>query len=348
MEKLLKEWKGESVILSYDQSTSVWIIIAVHSTKLGPATGGTRMKSYRNLAEAIEDAQRLAEGMTLKWAAAGVDMGGGKAVLHLPYDLDHESRTGLLRRYGSLVQRHRGLFLTGPDMGTSPADMDIIGLEAPDYVFGRTVAAGGAGNPAPFTALGVFVAIEATAECCFKEPSLAGKKVLVQGTGSVGSELIELLVSAGSEVLFSDINERIIQHYHAKRGLRFVPSDQVYGAECDIFSPCAIGGILNEETIPLLRCRAVVGGANNQLATPQDGQRLSSRDILYAPDFVANCGGAVAITLMETKGWSREKVSERVRQAVGDNLTTIFRWSTNQAITTDEAARRLANERLSV
>ena len=346
MESLIREWDGENVIVRFDKPSEAWVFIAIHSTRLGPAIGGTRMKPYPNLENALQDALRLAGGMTYKWAAAGFDAGGGKAVIAISEGLDPEARVELLRRYGSLVANHKGLFLTGPDLGTSSEDMDIIAKTGEPYVFARTPAAGGAGNPGPFTALGVFTSIQVTVERLFGNPTLAGKRVLIQGVGSVGRELIELLRQAGAEVLFSDVDEAAAAHFCNELGLQCFLPDEVYDSPCDIFAPCAVGGVLNEKTIPRLRCGAVVGAANNQLANPEEALRLRDRRILYAPDFIANSGGAIAIVGMETRGWSREEAEGKVTQTIKDNLSQVFELAETEKVDTDEAARRLADQRL--
>jgi leucine dehydrogenase len=346
MENLIQEWDGECLIISYDHPSRAYIIIAIHSTVLGPAAGGTRMKSYPDLSAAVRDAQRLAAGMTNKWAASGSDMGGGKAVLFVRPDMDGEARVKLLERYGSIVAKLNGLFMTGPDSGTSVADMDIIGRKSPSFIFGRSPALGGAGDPAPFTALGVRCALEISAMHLFADASLAGRKVVIQGGGSVGGKLAEMLCDAGAEVLFTDLDERAIRFCRDELGLSLIPADEIYDVPCDFFAPCALGGVMNEETIPRLRCRAVVGAANNQLADSEDAARLRARGILYAPDFVANCGGAMAITGMETAGWSKETAIRKILDSVSENLSAIYEMSDLQDITTDQAARRLAESRL--
>jgi len=346
MEALIREWDGESVTVRFDKPAEAWIFIAIHSTRLGPAIGGTRMKAYPNVQAALQDALRLAGGMTYKWAAAGFEAGGGKGVIAISEGLEPEARVELLRRYGSFVHNHKGLFLTGPDLGTSSEDMDIIAETGNPYVFARTPAAGGAGNPGPFTALGVFTSIQVTAERLFGDPTLGGKRVLIQGVGSVGRELIKLLQQQGAEVLFSDVDEAVAAHVCSELGLQCLIPDEVYDSPCDIFAPCAVGGVLNEKTIPRLRCRAVVGAANNQLANPEDALRLRERGILYAPDFIANSGGAIAIIGMETRGWSREEAEAKVTQTIKDNLSRIFELGETEGVDTDEAARRLADQRL--
>ncbi len=346
MDSLLREWDGESVIVRFDRQANAWIFIAVHSTRLGPAIGGTRMKPYPSLHAALQDALRLAAGMTYKWAAAGVEAGGGKAVIAIPDDLDPEARMELLRGYGAFVKNHKGLFLTGPDLGTSSEDMDIIAETGAPYIFARTPGAGGAGNPGPFTALGVFTSIQVVVERLFGDAALVGRRITIQGVGSVGRELIELLQNAGAEVLFSDVDEAAVAHFCDEVGLQCFLPEEVYDSPCDIFAPCAVGGVLSEKTIPLLRCRAVAGAANNQLATPEDALRLQERKILYAPDFIANSGGAIAIIGMETRGWSRKEAEEKVTKTIKDNLSQVFELAETESVDTDEAARRLADRRL--
>ena len=345
METLLK-WNGEEVIIHFDQPAQAWIVIAIHSTKLGPAIGGTRMKPYPDLSAAIIDAQRLAEGMTFKWASAGIEGGGGKAVIAVPSDLTPEARTSLLRRYGALVQKHRGLFITGPDLGTSSEDMDIVAEKALGYVLGRTETAGGGGSPATFTARGVFTAMQITAKHLFEDGLLAGKKVVMQGVGHVGEELIPLLRQDGAEIAFTDVNEAAVAHFRDELGLQFISPDKIYDTPCDIFAPCAVGGVLNQETIPRLRCRAVVGAANNQLAEAEDALRLQERDILYAPDFVINAGGAIGLIAIETRNYPPDAAMQHVIDLIGDNMSQIFALTAAKGITTDEAARRLAEKRL--
>ncbi|MGH8221665.1 MAG: Leu/Phe/Val dehydrogenase, partial [Woeseiaceae bacterium] len=288
MESLLKEWDGETVIVRHDRASGAWILVAIHSTHLGPAVGGTRMKSYPDIQAALRDALRLGEGMTFKFAASGMPFGGAKAVIAVPSDLNQHSRAPLLRRYGTLVKQLGGLFRTGPDVGTTPADMDIIATTGAPYILSRTPEAGGAGDPGPFTAHGVYTGIKLLCERVFGEDSMKRRKVLVQGAGDVGGSLIGLLREAGAEVLFSEVNEGLIQILRDKLGLRCVDPAAAYSTECDIFSPCALGGVLNADTIPQLKCRAVAGSANNQLERPEDAERLHSRGILYAPDYVIN------------------------------------------------------------
>ena len=346
MESLIREWDGESIIIRFDRAAEAWIIIAIHSTRLGPAIGGTRVKPYPELKSAVLDAQRLSSGMTYKWAASGLEAGGGKAVISLSSDLDSKMRDDLLRRYGAAVKQLNGLFLTGPDLGTTSEDMDIIAESGDPYIFCKSPSYGGTGNPGPLTAIGVFTSIQAAAGETFGESNLAGKRILVQGLGSVGQALVRYLHKEGAEVLISDVNETIVQQFKDEFGFEVVLTDAVYDKSCDIFAPCALGGILNRQTISRLRCAAVAGAANNQLEKPEDSARLKERQILYTPDFIANSGGIIGVIGMETNGLSREAAEEKIVQSIRDNLSRIFKMSLDDDITTDEAARRLADERL--
>jgi leucine dehydrogenase len=346
MESLIRQWDGEEVVTRFDRPTGAWIFIAIHSTKLGPSAGGTRMKSYPGPDEALEDALRLASGMTYKFAIAGLPFGGAKTVIATPPQLDEESRKGLILRYGELVKQLGGLFQTGPDVGTSEHDMDLLALTAAPYVHGQTVQAGGAGDTGPATALGVFSAMQATAERLFDDGSLSGKRVAVQGAGSVGGTLIELLLQERASIVFSDVDESRIRLFRDEGGLEFVAPEEVTTVECDIFSPNALGGVLNQASIPNLRCSAIVGGANNQLATAEDGERLRRRNILYAPDYVVNSGGAMFAIYSEVEGWSKAKVEAEIASAVGSAARQIYEMSDDLAISTEEAAQRFARQRL--
>lgn len=346
LEALLSQWSGETVIVRHDKASGAWIFVAVHSTRLGPAVGGTRMMAYPDLEAALRDALRLAEGMTFKFAAPGLQFGGGKAVIALPASLERSARAPLLRRYGTLLSQLGGLFRTGPDVGTTPADMDVIAETGAPYVFSRTLAAGGAGDPGPFTARGVLAGIEVVCDRLFGEQSVKGRRVLVQGAGDVGAKLIGYLGEAGAEVLFSEVDEGAIQHFRDELGVEYVPPEAVYTTECDVFAPCALGGVLNADTIPKLRCRAVAGSANNQLDQHEDAERLRSRGILYAPDYVINVGGVMAVLGLEVQGWQRDTAEQNVVDSVRKALTQIFESASAQGITTEAAARRIAEGHL--
>lgn len=347
MEDLIKDWNGETVIIRYDRPSGAWIFIAIHSTRLGPAGGGTRMKTYPDVASALTDAQRLAEAMTYKMALSGLNFGGGKAVIAIPEDLAPDSRPDLLRRHGKLIRQLGGLFYTGADIGTSATDMDLIAETGAPYVFGRTPAAGGAGSSGAATALGVLAGMQVASELIFGERSLKDRRILVQGAGSVGGALIDYLHSAGAKVMFSDVEEGAVCHFRDGVGLQCVPAEDVYHIECDIFAPCAGGQVLNAQTISQLKCRVIAGGANNQLAEPKDAERLKERGILYAPDYVINSGGAMFIVGVETQGWTRNQAENMLTEGVQDALSQIFELALAQDITTESAARQVAEQRLS-
>jgi len=284
--------------------------------------------------------------MTAKLALASIAHGGGKVVIAIPPDFDPALRPDLLRRYGMLLRQLNGLFWTGPDVGTSPEDMDIIAETGAPYVFSRTPAAGGAGDSGPGTAIGVLAAIRVTCERLFGTDSLEGKRILIQGTGHVGRSLIGMLQEAGAEILFSEVDEAAIRHFRDELGLEFVHPDQLYDTPCDIFSPCALGGILTPETISCLNCKAVVGSANNQLANLEDAERLRERGILYAPDIAINIGGLMSIIGMEVEGWSQAEAFERVGNIVDKTLRQVFDIASREGIDTHTAALRIADERL--
>lgn len=346
LESLLSRWDGEEVAIRFDRPTRSWIVIAIHSARDGTAAGGTRMKCYPDLTAAVGDALRLSEAMTAKFTLADFDWGGGKAVIAVPPDLTASARNDLLRRYGRLIGQMGGLFRTGPDVGTSAADMDVIAETGAPYVFGRSPEAGGSGDSGPATALGVFHSIRVVATRLFGSDSLQGKTVLVQGLGHVGRPLAASLLEAGARVLVSDLDEETVRQVRQHIGVEAVNPESVYHTRCDIFSPCALGGILNRRTIPHLRCHGVVGAANNQLETPEDAVRLQERDILYAPDFVVNLGAVVALVGIEGRGWSVDQAEQRITETVIRTLSDIFELSEAEGITTVAAANRIVADRL--
>jgi leucine dehydrogenase len=339
-EELLRQWDGEEVVVRHDRETGTWIFVCVHSTVLGPAMGGTRMKVYASPSEALQDGLRLAGGMTRKLAVAGLPCGGGKAVLAVPELLNGDARRSLMERYGDLIAALGGTYVTGPDVNTGEADMDAIGSRT-RYVFCRSSANGGSGDPSVHTALGTFHGIRAALRHVHGDDALVGRRVLVQGTGSVGAKLTRQLLDADAVVLVSDVDEERAR----ATGAELVPADEALELECDVYAPCALGATLNADSIPKLRCGIVAGAANNQLATHEDGERLRERGILYAPDFVINAGGALHGIGLEQLGWDSGELERRVA-GIGDTLTRIFETADAEGITTDEAAERLAAERL--
>jgi leucine dehydrogenase len=336
-EELLDGWDGEHAVVRHDHESGAWIFVCVHSTVLGPAGGGTRMRVYPAPADGLADAMRLSNAMTWKMAAAGMPRGGGKAVLAVPELPAGEPRRRLLRRYGQLVASLGGSYRTAGDMNVSPEDLDVVAETCP-WVYGTT---GRGGNSGRGTARGALHAIRATAEHVFGSPDLAGRSVLVQGAGAVGGILARELADAGARVLVSDVDEARA----AATGCETVPPEDVPTTEVDVYSPCAVGGTLNAESIPGLACRAIAGCANNQLAEPQDSERLRERGILYAPDFVVNAGGIVQLIGLEDEGWDESQLEARLA-GIGDTLRALFAEADAEGITPAQAAERLVRRRL--
>ena len=346
IEDLLREWDGEELVVRRDRELDAWILIAVHSTRLGPAGGGTRMRVYPGLEDAARDALRLSGAMTVKMAAAGLPFGGGKAVLAVPSvpPLGSPERRELMLRYAELIASLGGTYQTACDMNTVPQDMDVIG-ERTEFVFGRSEAAGGPGSSAPATGVGVFHALRAGARRAFGSEDLGGRSVLVQGVGGVGGTLAGLLAEAGATVLVSDVDEVRAAETAERLGATAVPAAEALTAECDVLSPNAVGAILNADSIPKLRCRLVVGGANNQLATAEDAERLREAGILYAPDFIVNAGGVLHLAGIERLGWTQQELDARLR-GIADTLDEVFDAAEAEGITTEEAAERVAHARI--
>ena len=340
---LLARFAGEFVVARHDPRSGAFVFIAIHSTRLGPASGGTRWRTYERPEDALEDSMLLAEAMSRKMAILGLPRGGGKGVIAAPADLGEKEREGVLERYGALIESLRGAYGTGPDFGTSSADMDVIRRKTA-HVAGCSPARGGSGSSAPLTALGVFHGIRAAVERALGGSSLGGRKVLVQGVGAVGGALVSLLAEDGAEVVATDADPERLEEFRAK-GIATVAPGDAFDAACDVFAPCAVGGILDEATIPRLRCRVVAGAANNPLASEDGARRLASRGILYAPDYVINAGGAIALVGLEQIGWSRDEVVRRV-VGIGDTLRAIFDRARERGVTPAEAAEAIALERL--
>ncbi len=318
MEELIRQWDGEHVVVRYDAATDAWMFIAIHSRRLGPGSGGTRMRVYDCPKDGLRDAQRLAEGMTYKWACVDFPQGGAKGVIALSRPLTAEERDPMLERYGDLVESLGGSFGTGADLGVGPDLVAVIGRRT-SRVFGLH----GAGDPGPWTALGTFTAIQAAARQLFGG-GLEGRSVLVQGLGGAGLPLCKRLVEAGADLKVADLDGERAAAVAGELGVAAVDCEALYDEECDIFAPCAVGGILNESTIARLRCAAVAGAANNQLETAEDAERLHERGILYSPDFVNNSGGAVALCGVEALGMSEDEVTERIL-SIGSALDEIFK-----------------------
>ncbi|MCI0635087.1 MAG: hypothetical protein L0206_14430 [Actinobacteria bacterium] len=343
-EDLLRDWDGEETVVRFDPPTGAWMFVGVHSTVLGPAMGGTRMKSYGSPEDGLRDVLRLSAAMTGKMAMAGVPLGGGKAVLAVPEIPRGDARRTLLLRYAELVESLHGTYVTACDMNTSPADMDVIG-ERSSSVLGRTEAAGGSGTSAPATAVGVFHGLRAAAAHAFGSDDLEGRAVAIQGVGAVGGALARQLAEAGARLTLTDVDELRAKELASELDAEVVVSDDVFDVECDVFAPCATGAVLNADTIPRLRCRAIGGAANNQLAEPQDAGRLAERGIVYAPDYVVNAGGVIHLVGFELLREDAAQVDERLR-AIADTLGEVFAEADARGISTGAAADALVRQRL--
>ncbi|HEX4683870.1 MAG TPA: Glu/Leu/Phe/Val dehydrogenase, partial [Gemmatimonadaceae bacterium] len=287
----------EQLVLCQDAASGYRGIIAVHSTVLGPALGGTRFWSYASDEDAIVDALRLARGMTYKNAVAGLNLGGGKSVII--GDNKTADREMIFRAHGRFVESLGGRYITAEDVGTSTADMDYVHMET-DYVSGL---AGRSGDPSPVTAHGVFRAIQASAKEHWGGDHLTNRTISIQGCGHVGYYLAKELHEAGAKLIVTDIDGERVKRVVNEFGARGVGAEEIYGAESDIFAPCALGAIVNDKTIPQLKVEIVAGAANNQLLEERHGDELERRGIMYAPDYVANAGGVINV-YSELAGWS--------------------------------------------
>lgn len=328
----------ERVVIGIDESSGYHGIIAIHSTVLGPAVGGTRFWNYHSEQEALTDALRLARAMTYKNSLAGLPFGGGKSVII--GDNKTRDREKIFRAHGKLIESVGGKYIAGEDVGTSPVDIEIAALET-RHVAGRRDLSG---DPSPVTARGVFRAIEASAKHRWGSDNLAGESVALQGCGHVGYYLAERLHKAGVKLVISDVDQEKVARVVREFGAQAVDPEEIYSANAHIFSPCALGGILNDQTIPELKVEMVVGGANNQLLEDRHGDALANRNILYAPDYAANAGG-ITNGAIELLGWDRDLVFSKVDK-IYDTMLRIYTIAERDKIPTYRAADRLAEERL--
>ncbi len=331
----------EQILYGFDKVSGLKTIIAIHSTALGPALGGTRFFPYESEDDALEDVLRLSKGMTYKAATAGLDLGGGKAVIIGDPRTDKSER--LLRAYGRIVDSLQGRYITAEDVGTTTTDMDIVRRET-KWALGNSLAEGGAGDPSPVTARGLYAATRAVCQMLWGSPEVGGRRFAVQGVGKVGSAFVQLLVENRAEVIVSDAYEAAIESAVETYGVKSLEPDEILSVDCDILSPCALGASINEETIPNLNCQAIVGCANNQLATDEDADRLMDREILYAPDFVVNAGGLINVH-DELLGYSRTRALHRV-DAIYDATTKILETAESLGVTPNDAAMKVAEERI--
>lgn len=337
----LEKYDYEQIVFCHDAASGLKAVIAIHDTTLGPALGGCRMWSYRSEDDAILDALRLARGMTYKAAAAGLNLGGGKTVII--GDAKRDKSEALFRSLGRYIQSLNGRYITAEDVGTNVHDMDLIHQET-NFVTGISKAYGSSGNPSPLTALGVFRGILATAKVALGSDDLAGKTIAIQGLGSVGYALAEQLHAAGAHLIVADINEESIARAVKELSARAVSAAEISTVACDIFAPCALGAVINDDTIERLRCKAVAGSANNQLAEERHGDRLHEMGILYAPDYVINSGGLINVA-DELEGYHPERAQAKV-EAIYDIMLKLYAFATDERIPSYQAADRMAEARI--
>ena len=332
----------EQVVYFQDKSCGLKAIIAIHDTTLGPALGGTRLWQYASEEEALIDVLRLSKGMTYKAAVSGLNLGGGKAVIIA--DPKKDKSEALFRSFGRFIESLNGRYITAEDVNTSVDDIEHIFAET-NYVTGVAQQYGGSGNPSPYTALGVFRGIEASATKAYGNRSLKGKTVAIQGVGSVGFELAKLLNEVGAHIIYTDINERGIEKMkESLPNAKFVSGMEIFSTACDIYAPCALGASVNDETIPMLKCKIIAGAANNQLKEDRHGQIVKDKGIFYAPDYLINAGGLMNVSI-EFEGWADSK-SRRMIDTIYDKTLEVFRISDEQKIPVNKAADVMAEKRI--
>ena len=332
--------KHEKVVFCSDESTNLKAIIAIHNTNLGPALGGTRMWKYNNTSEAIQDVLRLSRGMTYKAAITGLNLGGGKAVIigESKYKSDE-----MMKAFGKFVESQKGAYITAEDVGMTTHDMEIINTET-NHVVGKPTRLGGSGDPSPVTAYGVLMGMRGSAYYKWGSDSLKDKKILIQGTGNVGRNLIKLLQKEGAEIWVNEINKNKLQKIKTEFNVKIIEGN-IYDADVDIYAPCALGGTLNDITIPMLKCSIVAGGANNQLAKEYiHDDLLIKHNIIYAPDFLINAGGLINV-YSELKGFSKEDVIEKTEK-IFDTTIAILKKSESENISSQKAALKIAKDRV--
>lgn len=343
--EFMEEFDHEQVVYFYDKNTGLKGITAIHNTDLGPALGGTRLWDYKTEEEALLDVIRLSRGMTYKAAVAGLNLGGGKTVLiGNPKKVKSEA---YFRELGRFVQSLNGRYITAEDVNTSTSDMGYVAMET-DHVVGLH---GKSGNPSPFTALGALCSIRAALKEKFGDSSINGKTFAVQGAGQTGYYLIKFLLGdndygdKAKKIYFTEINDTYIERMKKEHPeVEFVKPEDIYGLDVDVFSPCALGGVINDETIPQLKCSIVAGTSNNVLKTEEHGAMLKDKGILYAPDFVANGGGLINV-YHELKGYNKDVATADVK-AIYDRLLEIFEIARVQDIPVNIAAIQFAEERI--
>lgn len=337
----LAQYGHEQIVYCRNDDVGLRAIIGIHNTTLGPSLGGCRYYNYASEAEAVRDVMRLSRGMTYKAAVAGLDLGGGKAVIIGDPALKHEA---LFRAFGRFVDSLGGRYITAEDMNTTVEDMDNIRRET-RWVTGSAAAHGGSGDPSPVTAWGCFHGIRACLEVVYGSPDVAGRTVAIQGVGNVGYYLAKYLHEAGAKLQYADISNKRISRVMDQFGGSVIEGDEFYRAQADVLAPCAIGGTINARTIPLVRAPIIAGGANNQLDDEaRDGAALTERGIVFAPDYVINAGGLINV-YSELKGYPREKAMQDAAN-IFNTLKHIINKARAESVTTIQASNRVAEERI--
>lgn len=332
----------EQIVFCNDKDTGLKAIIGIHNTTLGPALGGTRMYNYETEWDALNDVLRLSRGMTFKAAITGLNLGGGKAVII--GDAKTQKTPELMKRFGAFVHSLGGKYITAEDVGMETADMDLVRSVTP-HVTGISESLGGAGNPSPITAYGVFMGMKAAAKEAFGSDSLEGRTVLVQGIGHVGEVLVDHITQDGGKVLIADINEARLEEVSKKYGATIYADNDVYSAQVDIYAPCAMGATINDETIKKLKVKVIAGAANNQLKDEnKHGLELQEKGIVYAPDFLINAGGIINVYAEIEKYGKKEIIAKT--ENIYDTTLEIFAQSKQQDITTHQAALDIALQRI--
>jgi len=338
---LMERVDAENLYFCQEKTSGLKAVIAIHNTTLGPAAGGIRMWTYASEREAVQDAVRLARAMTYKWAAAGVNLGGGKCVVIGNSKRDKSER--LLRNLGHFIQRLHGLFLAGADVGTTIHDMDVL-AQASSYIVPASEATGGSGDSAPATALGVVQGMRACLNAVYASPELRGHSVAVQGVGAVGASVVELLVQAGASVTIADVDQTRVEQLRTTYGVHIASPEEIAFLPVDVYCPCALGAVLNDSTIPRLQCSVVCGSANNQLSEEHDNDLLTQRNILYAPDYIVNAGGALwSVDSLQTGGFRRDRAKVSVER-IYETTARLIDLSKEQGISTAHAADVLAEQ----
>lgn len=331
----------EQIVFCNDKDTGLKAIIGIHNTVLGPALGGTRMWAYNNEWEALNDVLRLSRGMTYKSAITGLNLGGGKAVII--GNARTQKTPELMKKFGEFVHSLNGKYITAEDVGMETSDMDLV-REVTPYVTGISEAKGGAGNPSPITAYGVFMGMKAAAKYKFGDDSLEDKKVLVQGIGHVGECVVEHLSNEGAKIFISDINQERLEEVSSKYGATIL-NDNIYSADVDVYAPCALGATINDETIHQIKAKVIAGAANNQLADEvKHGALLKQKGIAYAPDFLINAGGIINV-YAELENYGRAEIMRKTENIYNTTLE-IFKHSDDNECTTHESAFNIAQARI--